>query len=66
MSAAGLGGRRLRFDNDILELRNVGQSAQGLHGELKDLVRRHRRSAELSRSDLDVLVLNRVLHLQER
>ena len=61
---AGFGGGRLGLDDDVLELRDLSQPAHRCHRELEDLVRGHRRSAKLSRSDLNVLVLDRVLHLR--
>ena len=60
----GLGSGWLGLDDDILELRDLRQAAHCLNRELKDLIRGHRRSAELSRSDLNVLVLDRVLNLR--
>ena len=61
---AGFGGGRLSLDDDILEIRDLSQPAHRCDRELEDLVRGHRRPAKLSRSDLNVLVLDRVLHLR--
>src|SRR5262249_2576188 len=61
---AGLGGGRLGLDDDVLELRDLSKAAHGFDRELEELIRGHRRSAKLSRSDLNVLVLDRLLHLR--
>ena len=61
---AGFGGGWLGLDDDVLELRDLSQPAHRGDCELEDLIRGHRRSAELSRSDLNVLVLDRVLYLR--
>jgi hypothetical protein len=61
---AGFGGGRSGLDDDVLELRDLSQPAHCCNRELEDLIRGHRRSAKLSRSHLDVLVLDRVLNLR--
>ena len=52
------------LDDDVLELFGVGKPAQRIDGELEDLVVRNRRAAELSRNHLDVLLLDRLLHVE--
>ena len=54
---AGSGGGRLGLDDDVLELLDIGDPAQSIDGELKELIGGRRRPADLSRSHLNVLVL---------
>ena len=63
---AGFGGGGFGLDDDILELFYIGHPAQGVDGELEHLVGGRRRSADLSRRHLNVLVLDCVLDVQNR
>ena len=44
------------LDDDVFKLIDIGEPAQAVDGELKDLIAGHRRSAQLSCHDLDILV----------
>ena len=63
---AGCGGRWLGLDDDVIELFYIGHPAQSIDGKLKELVGGRRRPADLSRRDLNILVLDCVLNLQHR
>src|SRR5262249_13968923 len=60
----GLVCRWLGLDDDVLELRDVRKPAHHLNGELGELIRGDRWSAELSRCYLNILVLDCALNLE--
>src|SRR6185503_472955 len=56
----------LALDDDVLELAHVREAPERRDGELEDLIGRYRRPAELAGGDLRVLVLDRVLDVEDR